>query len=120
MTGFRLRRIFGGEDAQAYLVIDHSVIARQQGGAPVADQIAARIAHVRHGCTIVAQSTGHDSGGHGHATRTGGAAGFVDLDIGGLHQALQQRGATWPALKPISELVELSANIADLFGGPRM
>jgi len=37
-----------------------------------------------------------------------------------LLQALQQRGATWPALKPISELVELSANIADLFGGPRM
>jgi hydroxymethylglutaryl-CoA lyase len=37
-----------------------------------------------------------------------------------LLEALQQRGATLPALKPISELVELSAHIADLFGGPKM
>lgn len=34
--------------------------------------------------------------------------------------ALEQRGVILPALKPISELVELSANIADLFGGPKM
>jgi hydroxymethylglutaryl-CoA lyase len=37
-----------------------------------------------------------------------------------LLEALEQRGATLPALKPIPELVELSANIADLFGGPKM
>jgi hydroxymethylglutaryl-CoA lyase len=35
-------------------------------------------------------------------------------------QALQQRGAPIPAIKPIDDLVSLSANLAEVFGGPKM
>ena len=37
-----------------------------------------------------------------------------------LFEALQQRGVPLPVKKPIAELVGLSANISDLFGGPKM
>ena len=37
-----------------------------------------------------------------------------------LLEALQQRGVPLPVKKPIAELVGLSANISDLFGGPKM
>jgi len=37
-----------------------------------------------------------------------------------LLEALQQRGVPLPVKKSIAELVGLSANISDLFGGPKM
>ncbi len=37
-----------------------------------------------------------------------------------LFEALRQRGVPLPVKKPIADLVGLSANISDLFGGPKM
>src|SRR5579875_4008110 len=52
MARFGLGGLFGGKDAHADLIVYHGVIAREEGGAAVADQVAARIADMRDGRAI--------------------------------------------------------------------
>ena len=87
----RFRRLLRGDQPDAGLVLGNGVIARQQAGLVLADQIATRIAGVRHDNAIVAESARNQCGCHGRAARTVGASGLVNLYVGLLGQAHQER-----------------------------
>ncbi len=74
----------------------NGVVARDLGRFAVADQVAARIADVRHGHAVVPQRASHDRGGHARGAPAPGHGCFEDLRIGLLHQARQQRRSAIP------------------------
>ncbi len=86
----RFRRLLGREQADAGLVLGNGMIARQQASLALADQIAARIAGVRHDDAIVAESARHQSGCHGGAARTVGSSGLINLYVGLLRNRINR------------------------------
>ena len=81
-----------GEQTHAHLFGDHGMVARDLRREPVADQVAAGIAHMRDHHAIVAESAGHDGGRHARTAGAGCLAQFVDARVGGLHEARHQNG----------------------------
>ena len=93
-------RFLRGDQAQAHLLAGDGVIASDLRGLAIADQIAARIAHMRDGYAVIPQSAGHDGGGH---AGRGAAAGVRPLQkrvIGLLHQPWQHCGVRLPRPGP--------------------
>jgi len=84
--------------------------------------------HSRPGDAISKVLAAYDAGCRRFDSAIGGLGGCPfaqDVLVGNiptesLFEALQQRGVPLPVKKPIAELVGLSANISDLFGGPKM
>jgi len=84
--------------------------------------------HSRPGDAIAKVLAAYDAGCRRFDSAIGGLGGCPfaqDVLVGNipterLFEALQQRGVPLPVKKPIAELVGLSANISDLFGGPKM
>ena len=84
--------------------------------------------HSRPGDAIAKVLAAYDAGCRRFDSAIGGLGGCPfaqDVLVGNiptesLFEALQQRGVPLPVKKPIADLVGLSDNISDLFGGPKM
>ena len=67
------------------------MVAGKQCGAVSPDQVAARIAHMRNDGAVVTQRAGNHGGGHARPARYGGAARFINRQIGFRRQLRQER-----------------------------
>src|SRR5271165_842938 len=97
MTVGRLGGVAGGKNSQPHLFGSNGVVTRDDAGAAVAHQIAARITDVRNDGAIGAQRTGHDGRGHAGLGRRRTAL-LIHLQIGGLNGAGQNSLVRFPTL----------------------
>ena len=87
-----------GDQAEANLLVGHGVIARNLHGLAVADQVAARIAHVGHGHAIEPQGAGDHRRGHARRSAAAGVGRFQNVHVCLLDQAGQQRAVGFSIL----------------------
>ena len=123
-------------DLQAISLADTVGLATPQQIAEIVGPIVERFdgteigvhLHSRPGDAISKVLAAYDAGCRRFDSAIGGLGGCPfaqDVLVGNiptesLLEALQQRGVPLPVKKSIAELVGLSANISDLFGGPKM
>src|SRR5258708_6808897 len=89
MPPFRCRRFLFRQQTHAHLLGDQAVVLRKALRDAAANQVAARIADMRHHHAIKAKQAGDDSCAHVAAAVSDGGSGFINLEIGRLHQPLQ-------------------------------
>lgn len=92
VAGVRFRSLSGGDEAETELLVDPGVIGSEGMGRALPDEIAARVAHVRDVCHVIAQGAEDERGGDAAFAMAGAEALIMHGGIGVLYQARQEAG----------------------------
>src|SRR5580704_7849301 len=98
-------RLLPGYHAESDLLVRHGVISSQRVDLAAPDQIASRIAHVRHGHLVVPQQARHDRRGHAGTCATRPKGHLKHSPVSLLHQP-PQKAERWFSAARLAEVSE--------------